>query len=326
MHLLELVGKLAAMSSEFARIAEIEAILRRASSAVVLGIGDDCAVLAASAYPRVWTVDSAVENVHFARASMQLDEIAFRAFMAAASDVAAMGGKAVAALSALTLPRAFSDAELRALVHGLARASDVCECPIVGGNLARGLELSLTTSVLGECRGPILTRRGARVGDGIYVTGTLGGAALGLRALLAGKRDDPAFLPAIERFVAPRARLDVAAAIAECASAAIDISDGLVQDLGHLCRASEVGARIELGTVPRLHDFALLAERLGASPEALPLSGGEDYEVLFTARDEQVSATLAARIGEVTAEPGHVVVVDERGRALDVGDGFDHFR
>ncbi|MDB4972865.1 MAG: thiamine-phosphate kinase [Myxococcaceae bacterium] len=313
------------MSSEFARITQIEALLRRPSSAVTLGIGDDCAVLAPSALPSVWTMDAAVEGVHFARSFMELEDIAYRAFMAAASDIAAMGGRATAALSALALPHTLSDEELRRLVTGLARAADECACPIIGGNLARAGELSLTTTVLGECPSRVLSRAGAKLGDGIFVTGTLGGAALGLRLLQRGMPSERTFEPIIQRFLAPRARLDIALELAEFAHAAIDVSDGLVQDLTHLCRASGVGAQVEAVALPVLADYAEAASSIWLDPTALALEGGEDYEILFTAPHASVPARLAQRIGTVVDASQGVVVFDRKGQPRATGNGFDHF-
>lgn len=313
------------MSSEFKRITQIEALLRRPSTAVTLGIGDDCAVLAPSSRPSVWTVDAAVEGVHFTRSFMELEDIAYRAFMAAASDVAAMGGRAVAALSALALPISLSDHELRRLVTGLGRAADECSCPIVGGNLTRAKELSLTTSVLGECPSRVISRAGARVGDGIFVTGTLGGAALGLRLLQRGMPSERTFEPIIQRFLAPSARLDVALELAELAHAAIDISDGLVQDMAHLCRASGVGAHLETDALPVLEDFAEAARSIWLDPTALALEGGEDYELLFTAPVGKVPARFARQIGTVVPESEGVQAFDRRGTRVETGNGFDHF-
>lgn len=313
------------MSSEFARIAQIEAILRRECREVSLSIGDDCAVLAPSDKPRVWTVDAAVQGVHFSRDYMALDDIAYRAFMAAASDVAAMGGRCVAALSALVLPSTFSDAELTLLVTGLARAADLCGCPIVGGNLARGGELSLTTSVLGECPSHVITRSGARVGDGLFVTGSLGGAALGFRALSSGRGSEALFAREIQQFLQPRARLDCALDMARHATAAIDVSDGLMQDLEHLCRASYVGARVEASALPLLSGFADAARVLSLDPIALALDGGEDYQLLFTAPRTDVPDELAHWIGTITDQRDGVRVLDAQGHERPRGRGFDHF-
>ncbi|MDB4988411.1 MAG: thiamine-phosphate kinase [Myxococcaceae bacterium] len=270
-------------------------------------------------------MDAAVEGVHFARAFMELEDIAYRAFMAAASDIAAMGGRATAALSALALPHSFSDEELRRLVSGLARAADECACPIVGGNLTRASELSLTTTVLGECPARVLSRAGAQLGDGIFVTGTVGGAALGLRLLQRGMPSERTFEPIIQRFLAPRARLDVALALAEVAHAAIDISDGLFQDLTHLCRASGVGAQLEAVALPLLEAFAEAASSIWLDPTALALEGGEDYEILFTAPHSSVPSGMAQRVGTVVDVSQGVQVFDRKGRPIATGNGFDHF-
>lgn len=311
------------MSSEFSRIRRLEARFRTESEAVLLAIGDDCAVLAPSVHPRVWTVDSAVAGVHFTPQLMSLEEVGYRAFMAAASDVAAMGGRAIAALSALILPRELDDEQLDQLTRGLARAAAECSCPIVGGNLSRGGELSLTTSVLGECPRGVLTRAGARVGDGLYVSGTLGGAALGLRALQRGA-DQSRFQAAISRFRAPRARLDLALELATLASAAIDLSDGLQQDLGHLCAASGVGARVELRALPLLPEAEGAARELGCDAYTLAVTGGEDYELLFTAA-ASLPPTLATRIGTIVEAGAGVSFVDAEGRPVALRGGFDHF-
>lgn len=302
------------MSGEFSRIAQIEALLKRSSNHVLLGIGDDCAVLAPSTLPRVWTVDAAVEGVHFSRSFMSLEQIGVRAFTAAVSDLAAMGARAVAALSALIMPTSFSDEELRVLIAGLARAADAYGCPIVGGNLARGSELSLTTTVLGECAGRVITRDGAKVGDGIYVSGPVGGSALGLRSLEAGRGE------LTDAFLSPRARLDLSDELARVASAAIDISDGLLQDLGHLCKASHVGARIESALLPLFPGATELARAYAVDPLMLALEGGEDYELLFTSA---LDVRWATRIG--TIEAGSIRVFDADGSERMSGRGFDHF-
>ena len=176
------------MATEFDRIARLSQAFRSApNDRVALGIGDDAAVLNSNARPTVWTIDSAVEGVHFSRTFMGLADIGYRAFMAAASDVAAMGGRAVGALCAWVLPADLSEADFDELSSGVARAAELCNCPVIGGNLARGSELSLTTTVLGESPGPLALRSGARPGDALFVSGPVGAAALGLSALRAGR-------------------------------------------------------------------------------------------------------------------------------------------
>jgi thiamine-monophosphate kinase len=206
----------------------------------------------------------------------------------------------------------------------VASAADVLGLPVVGGNLARASELSITTTVLGETPCAI-TRAGAAPGQGIFLSGSVGGAALGLASLRADRAHEAALSGACERFLRPLARLDLSAWLRRHATAAIDVSDGLVQDLTHLCDASGVGAELELERIPRLPDFAALAQQLGADPVALMLAGGEDYELLFTAPSDAVPAALATRIGTTRASGG-VRVIDAEGRALAAPAGFDHFR
>lgn len=291
----------------------------------MLGIGDDCAVLAPTAVTQVWTIDAAVENVHFSRAFMSFEQIAYRAFMAAASDIAAMGGRAVAALSALSLPRDFSDEELDELLAGIGAAADRLQVVVAGGNLARAEELTLTTTVLGECPAKVLRRDAGRVGDGVFVTGTLGGAALGLSALQARESETGPYAASMERFLRPLARLDLAPRVAKLASCAIDVSDGLLQDLTHVCTASRVGATLFSASFPKLPDFDALALQRGHPPNALVLGGGEDYELLFTATPGTVPEELATQIGVVTVDRG-VRVLDADGAPLPTVPGFDHFR
>jgi thiamine-monophosphate kinase len=313
------------VSTEHERIARIRELFARPSPQILLGIGDDCAALAPSALPQIASVDAAIEGVHFSRAFMRDEEIGYRALMAAASDIAAMGGGARAALCALGLPAALDDAAFEALLRGLAEAADELSFPIVGGNLARARELSLTITVLGECSGTPVTRSGARPGDGLFLTGSVGGAALGLCALRRDGSRATRFAQPIACFLRPRARLDLASQLVHCASAAIDVSDGLAQDLAQLCQASAVGAQLELARVPRLAGFEQLARELGQDPDQLVLGGGEDYELLFSASPAQVPAGVATRIG--TIELGSSVrVIDADGRQRAGVAGFDHFR
>jgi thiamine-monophosphate kinase len=313
------------VNSEHERIARIRELLARPGPDVLLGIGDDCAALAASPFPQICSVDAAIEGIHFSRAFMREDEIGYRALMAAASDIAAMGGSARAALCALALPAAFEEPGFEALLGGLAAAADALGFPVVGGNLARASELSLTITVLGECRGKLLTRHGARVGDGIFLTGSVGGAALGLAALRGDSARAPRFAPSVACFLRPRARLDLAVELARFATAAIDVSDGLFQDLAQLCGASQVGACVELARVPSLPDFAPRARELGLDPDQLMLGGGEDYELLFSAPPGAVPGALATQIGSIERGSG-VRVLGADGAELAQVLGFDHFR
>lgn len=314
---------------EFDRIARLRPLLEQSAGDVLLGIGDDAAVLARFARNCVLTVDTAVENVHFRAHFADWATLAARAFSAALSDLAAMGAQPKAALSALILPATFTDDAFDALQRGLAEAAAAYGCPIVGGNLARGDALSITTTAIGEVDGVGLTRSGAEPDQTIYATGVLGAAALGLALLEkpAGS-SHPAAGACIERWQKPRARIAEGRLLLTHATAAIDVSDGALQDLGHVCRASGVGAELWAEALPAPPGFAALAQELGLDPLRLALAGGEDYELLYTLPSDAPDSAraLGTQIGRITAQPGVVRILDAHGSELSASaSGYRHF-
>lgn len=311
------------MANEHERIAAIRARLQARmpeASGVALSIGDDAAVLAASAHGAVLSVDAQVDGVHFDRGWLSLRELGARALASALSDLAAMGSRPRAALVSIICPSELSDPELYEIMDGAGDAQARYACPIVGGNLARGAQLSITTTVIGEAAPRSLTRSGARAGDGLYVTGQLGSAALGLALLRRGLGERAA--DHVARWRVPIARIAEGLRAAPRASAAIDVSDGLLQDLGHVCEASSVGCVIDVAALPRPRDQSL-ADELGLDLEQLALSGGEDYELLIAAAEPPDAAFT--RIGTFCDAPG-LALRDASGavRAAEIG-GFDHF-
>ncbi len=314
-------------STEHERIRQLRERLERKRRDVRIGIGDDAAVLLPDTGSMVLTVDASVEGVHFRREWASWRDIGRRSYIAAASDLAAMGAKPRVALLALVLPQSVDDDALFALVDGVAEGADECGAPVVGGNLAAGGEVSITTTVVGEIDGEPLTRAGARPGDGVYVTGAVGVAALGLAALRAGREGSELATRFVARWRRPTARLVEGERLREIATAAIDVSDGLVQDLDHVCEASGVGAQIDLARLPLERGHAALAAELGVDPWIAALTGGEDYELLFAAPHGKAVAKLATRIGHFTPRAGEVEVLGENGDRIDLPSrGFDHFR
>jgi len=285
-------------TNEFELIASLAAIHAAGPRAAVeVGIGDDAAVLVLPDHT-VWTVDAQVEHVHFERAWLSAEDIGFRAHAAAASDVYAMRARPVAALVNYVLPT--DDGALaEALAIGARMSASVHGAPIVGGNVSRGAELAITTTVLGTTKAPML-RRGARANDGLYVSGPLGHAALGLEALARG-RHEPRFDDYVARWRRPR--LCTGASL-EHASAGLDVSDGLTQDLAHLLEGTRLGAQLD-ATALVDDAFRHAAEVLGLDPLALALGGGEDY-VLLCASALPVEGFV--RIGTVTQTPGFTLV------------------
>jgi len=310
---------------EFARIREIAKLFATDSQAVQLGIGDDAAVLRPQAEPLVLSVDVAVEGVHFDRGFLSWAQVGARAMTAAVSDLAAMGARPLAALCSLVAP-ALSGDDFLALHAGIAQAARDYACPVIGGNLASGSQLSLSTTVIGTLPGPGLYRKGARAGDEIYVTGPLGSAALGLKLLqlLAASSEGAPF---VDAWRAPRARIEQGLALSGVATSAVDVSDGALADLGHVCEASGLGAIIEAARIPLAPGMDELARKLGVDPLQLALSGGEDYELIYTLPPAAVDPAGGVRIGHVLNVPGSVRVIDARGQEIEVGrGGYQHFR
>lgn len=297
----------------------------RPSADVTVGIGDDAAVLAPSGEACVLSVDAAFEGVHFRRAWASLPELGRRSFVAAMSDLAAMGARPRAALVALALPPGFSNDDVESLARGLAAAADEAGAPIVGGNLTRATELSITTTVVGSAPGRTLTRRGALPGEAVWVTGTLGAAALGLVALERERADDTQFAPYVRRWRAPHARLTVGQRLVDLASAAIDVSDGLVIDLGRLARSSGVGVRLETELLALEPGFVQACAALDVDPLDLALGGGEDYELVFAAPVGSAVAAIATRIGAVVEGEGVEVALPDGTPVSLTKIGHDHF-
>lgn len=291
--------------------------------------GDDCAVLASGGRPLVLTTDALVEDVHFRRDWLDADQLGRRAITVNLSDLAAMGADPVWTMVAITAPADLPAHSLDQILDGCADASAAAGALLVGGNLATAPVLTVTVTAGGELPGPCLTRSGARAGDHLVVTGTLGGAAAAVAAWLAG---DTPVQPIAERFVAPVARIAAGRALAAAgAHAAIDVSDGLLADLGHLCAASGVGATVDRDRLPRLPEVA----RLDATEHDFAASGGEDYELLLACSDDVVARldeiaratrTPLTVVGRCTDAARGIVLHDETGQPHEVRRrGFDHF-
>ncbi len=306
--------------TELAKIARLAERFRKLGArGVVTGIGDDAAVLDPPTGKLVWTVDEQVENSHFRRNFLSWSDVGWRSFMAAASDIAAMGAAPWCALSALSLPADFADDALDELASGQEAAAIAIGAPIVGGNLTRGPVVSVTTTLLGSCARAI-ERGGARAGDGLWICGPLGHASAGFLALERGLKD-PRVDPAIAVWRRPTAQIDAGRSLA--ANAAIDISDGLTQDLAHLCVASGVRAVLDEAAL-RAHAGVLMTNAASAlAIDALDciLYGGEDYGLLV-ASDRELPGF--SRIGTLFAGKGISLARGATEEAI-VPRGFDHF-
>jgi len=316
-------------------IGEFEIIARYFTRAtadrdVVLGVGDDAAVLAVGGHLAV-TVDTLIAGVHFPD-GMAPHVLGHRLMAVNLSDLAAMGARPRWCTLALTLPSA-DELWLDGFSRGLFELADRYGVSLVGGNLTRG-PLSLTLQLMGKVEPRnMLTRSGGHVGDDIYVTGTLGDSSAGIMLILerSAAPQGSAAAALKERFYRPVPRVGAGLALGPLATAAIDVSDGLLADLDHICKASACGATIDVERVP------LSAELLSMFPpqEALAhaLGGGDDYELCFTAppsRADEIEAALEAadtpvrRIGQLIA--GQTVVCRRDGDPFTPAvRGFRHF-
>ena len=320
-------------SGEFATILRLKERFRSDAAGVLLGIGDDAAVLDPSMFAAspegasrklVWTVDEQVERTHFRRELASFLDIGWRSFMAAASDLAAMGAQPWCALSALSLPADFEDEDLDALTRGQLAAAVRLGTSIVGGNLTRGEVVTVTTTLLGTTEHPVL-RSGARAGDGIWVAGWVGLAAAGFLAL-ERRFVDGQFDRAKEAWLRPWARIEEGRHAAKRAHALVDVSDGLAQDTGHVAEASEVRAIFdEVALRDHAHRIGLdvIAELIELDPLELMLTGGEDY-ALVAASDVPLEGFWRAG----TFGPGQGVALKQTsGRERELFElGYDHFR
>jgi thiamine-monophosphate kinase len=241
------------------------------------GLGDDCALLVPAEGRLAVSTDVSVEAVHFRLEWMDYEEVGWRAAAAALSDLAAEGAKPAGLLAAVVVPASGTDAQLTALMSGVGAAGDSVGAPVIGGDLASGPFWSVATTVLGWTTRPV-GRSGARPGDGLWVTGALGGA----RAALAAWRRGGEPLPeARAAFVRPEPRIQAGRWLAaHGASAMIDLSDGLGGDAPHLAAASGVSLELTLDALPLTAAAADEARRAGTAPETFAAEGGEDYELL----------------------------------------------
>lgn len=318
------------------RLSEFELIRRyfeRPARGAVLGVGDDAALVAPSAGMELAiSVDTLNEGVHFF-AGADPRALGHKCLAVNLSDMAAMGAKPRWATLALSLP-AVDEAWLSEFARGLFALAGQHALDIIGGDTTRG-PLSVSITVIGEVPfGKALRRSGARPGDDLWVSGALGGAALGL-AVRRGEVRLPSREIAVgvaRRLDEPEPRVELGVRLRDFATAAIDISDGFVADLGHILERSGVGARVRYDQLPR--DIALghLGDR--ALESRCVLSGGDDYELIFTAPGEHRSAiealaagigVLLTRVGDIVAGAPPAAIIDARGEPLPVLAGFDHF-
>jgi thiamine-monophosphate kinase len=322
-------------------IKRLAGIFGAAPPEVILGIADDCAALDLGGPDYLlWTIDTLVERVHFDLAYISLPQLGRKSLAVNLSDLAAMGGEARYALLSLGWPPDRDLAFALEFGEGLAACARDFGVAVIGGDTVsspQGLAIALT--VLGRVpKSEMLRRSRAQVGDQVYVTGPLGEAAAGLEILRRGLKLDPALTePLIRAHLDPQPQAAAGRLLARegLANACIDLSDGVSTDLMHICRLSQVGAKLTATDLPIPSGVKTLARMIDQDPIKLALQGGEDYQLLFTCSPAQAARLPAVfaregleppgRIGEMVSGKEVVLITAEKEKIIS-GGGFDHFR
>ncbi len=328
---------------EFGLIDRIARSLPPPGEGVIVGIGDDVAVLRSSDRYTLATCDIQVEGVHFLGDKISPYQLGRKVVAINVSDIAAMGGIPRYLLVSLVLPKETEVEFVDGLYEGMREECSRWGAEIVGGNMAHSPDgIIVDLFLLGEVEPERLLRRaGARVGDRVLVTGTLGDSAAGLALLLRPET----LCPDVHRDVVLRRHLTPTPRLAEgravacsgLATAAIDVSDGLASDIGHICEMSGVGVRIRADALPISDAARAVAEAIGADPLEWALFGGEDYELLFTApadrapelarQVQEETGTPVSIIGEITPAGEGMTLLRADGVAQPLRKGgWDHFR
>lgn len=322
-------------------IAIIQSTLAPAPAWVTVGIGDDAAVVEPTRNRlEVFTVDTVVDGVHVDRRFTPPDAIGHRALAINLSDLAAMGAAPRIALLSLALPPTFPCHDLHALARGLSTLAARYDVHLVGGNLTRTTgPLTVDVTAVGSVkRRDVLIRGGARPGDEVYVSGTLGAATAGLGWLQShdGSIEQPTTCVARYLYPEPRLRVGMLLARNRAASACMDLSDGLADGARRIASASRVGMEIDAAALPIEPEARRWLDSVGQDSIAAAIAGGDDYELLFTVRPrlrgrlravERHGGTTLTRIGTCTADPRVVLRRRDGGRVTEepMPQGYTHF-
>ncbi len=293
---------------------------------VPVGIGDDAAAVRIKKDTAIVTSDMLIEGVHFDLAFTTFFQLGYKFLAVNASDIFAMGGKPEYFLVSLGIPGSFNTTHIEKLYEGLIKISNKHGISIVGGDTCRSKSGLVLSGTLIGTASKIIKRSGAKAGDGIYVTGTLGDSAMGLQLLKKRNRKAIKFSSA-----SPASRLmkkhlmpePVPLKKTSGVTSMLDISDGLLIDLNHICEESKVGAVIYKDKIPVSRELVKTAKKAGLDPLQFSLKGGEDYELLFTASPKH--KTNAYRIGEIIKKGRYIE--DKNGkRTAFKAEGYEHFK
>ncbi len=320
---------------EFGLIGIFRRMLEKGGEGVSLGLGDDAAILDLGGETLLaYTTDMLLEGIHFDLNFTDAFSLGYKSLTVNLSDLAAMGGRAPSwAVLSVGIPSQLPIDTIEGLYQGLKQAADQYGCTLVGGDTVRSPDrLVINVALLGTVgRESLLRRGGAAPGNVLMLTGEVGSSAMGFAALVKKRGVKRKYSHYVNKHLRPEPRLDISAGLrARGATAAIDISDGLLQDLEHICEESGVGAVLEVARIPFPEGAEEAAEALGAELIPLALGGGEDYELLLAVeagRAEELEREGTARTIGHFEEGTKIRVLDAEGgeREMDSA-GWDHFR
>jgi len=328
-------NKTLADKGELAFVEHIKTLMPADGGFFLRSAGDDCLITAPHGdNVTLATTDTFVETVHFTRDFFTFGQVGRRCMTASVSDIAAMAGTPSYSLVSLSMPKTMLFDEAVALFDGLRTAGEEYGCPVAGGETTSTPgPATITVTVIGTAEpGKAITRSGARPGDGIYVTGTVGDAMAGLEAFLKG---EDGYRELKRKFIDPSALVSHARTLAGKynLSSLIDVSDGIVTDLGHICGESGCGALLSAEKLPLSDEFGLFAGRFGIDPVAFSLRSGEEFELLFTSNDETmperftVEERQVTRIGVIEECEKSLRLTTGEGKTVALSSGgYEHFK
>ncbi len=324
--------KIHEIGGEFALIDRLSAIAGGDHVDIVQGVGDDAAVLRVAPEPAPYllvTTDILVEHRHFKTEWADAEQVGEKASECNVSDIAAMGGTPTWMFVSLVLAEDTQVQWAEGLYRGIARSCQRHGILVVGGDTTQGGVNTVNIALLGSVdRKNLSLRSQARPGDLLMVTGTLGASAAGLAMLLENRQPSDYLL---QKHLTPRCRLDAAHLIAPLANAMIDISDGLGSEVHHICNQSKVCAEIEAAAIPLHGDVVAAGKALGIKPYQFALSGGEDFELLFTIDPQKIEALTETGlnchpVGKITAQSDAPLLIQPDGTQIPLPGGYNHFQ
>jgi len=299
-------------------------------SKLIKGIGDDCAVYQTgkSQYMLIST-DMSVEKVHFSLKFSTLKEIGYKAMAGNISDIAAMGGSPSMAFVSLGIPEKFNESEILKIYDGFIDASKNSNLQITGGDTSKSSMLTIAISIIGFRNKIPFFRDGAKIGDSIFVTGNLGNSLAGLKILQKKNRPKKEELALIKKHKTPKSRENYISFIENnfSVNSMIDISDGLLSDLRHICNASKKGFLLKQDTLPLSNHFITYCKTNKFNPYDFALKSGEEYELIFTGKNKKniIDKNFQiTKIGEIV-EKGFWIEEDNKKRKVEIS-GYDHFK